>query len=404
MERLELYITVNSPGEIAGWLVPVLREVLIRARGRHKRITIVTLPCQYASGKESFFASRIEGVDRVVSLWRAFGEKPGSQSARVVLLHLGGEPFLSLLLARRLGAEFFIYSSRPRFTFWPRAVEHYFVPDEQAVARFADAFVPAERMTVTGHLVFDSVCLRQNHDEACSYLGLEPGRPLVAFLAGSRPFEYREGLPFLVRVAQEVLEAFPDHGAVFPIAPTVDELLLRQGLEAEGIAFRGSERVLEVDVGGGRWARLERHFGMEVVQCCRLAVAFPGTNNLQIACVHVPLLVVIPLNKAEEIPLDGLLGNIPLWVPGWRSLKRRLIRTWSERRPYLSLPNVFARQPICPELRGVLSPGDVAKKTIEMLRNPAQLDRISRDFWTLTHKRGAAVRVARRLVDGANRV
>lgn len=389
MVRSNIYITVNSPGEIAGWAVPVVRE--LRLHLKSCRITLVVPPCQYASGAETAYGSQVEGVDRCLRFYSALLSDVTDCDAPCLVLHLGGDFAYSVLLSRRLHAPLYAYAARPR---WGSFVEHFFIPDHSAQRRFALSNFPPDRYSLVGHLALDSVVLKETEEETRLRLGFAPQQKVLAFLTGSRPIEYCEGMPFFVKIASLVTESFPDHEVIFPMAPTVEEDRLREALDAKGVRWRGSSRIREVDLGEGRWGRVLWTLGLESINCCRFAVAVPGTNNLQLAALYVPFLMVLPLDKAEEYPLDGIGGVLPLWFPGVKQLKRRIIFGMNKRIPFVSLPNRMAGRMIAPELRGLLSAEDVAAKAKEMLAAPQKLEEISRSFWELTHERGAAGKIA----------
>ena len=393
MVRSDIYITVNSPGEIAGWAAPVVRE--LRLHLKSCRITLVVPPCQYASGAETAYGSQMEGVERCIRFRSALFSDIADPNAPRLVLHLGGDFAYSVLLSRRLRAPLFAYAARPR---WRGFVEHFFIPDHSAQRRFALSNFLPDQYSRVGHLALDSVVLKETEGETRLRLGFSPEQKILAFLTGSRPLEYCEGMPFFVKIASLITESFPDHEVVFPMAPTVDEARFRESLDANGVRWRGSSRVREVDLGGGRWGRVLWTLPLESVNCCRLVVAVPGTNNLQVAALYVPLLMVLPLDKAEEFPLDGIGGVLPLWLPGVKWLKRWIIFRMNERTPYVSLPNRMAGRMIAPELRGLLTAEDVAEKAREMLSSPQKLEEISRAFWELTHERGAAGRIATAII------
>lgn len=389
MVRSNIYITVNSPGEIAGWAVPVVRE--LRLHFKSCRITLVVPPCQYASGAETAYGSQVEGVDRCLRFYSALFSDVADYDAPCLVLHLGGDFAYSVLLSRRLRAPLYAYAARPR---WGSFVEHFFIPDHSAQRRFALSNFPPDRYSQVGHLALDSVVLKETEEETRLRLGFSPQQKVLAFLTGSRPIEYCEGMPFFVKIASLVTESFPDHEVIFPMAPTVEEARLREALDAKGVRWRGSSRIREVDLGEGRWGRVLWALGLESINCCRFAVAVPGTNNLQLAALYVPFLMVLPLDRAEEYPLDGIGGVLPLWFPGVKQLKRRIIFGMNKRISFVSLPNRMAGRMIAPELRGLLSAEDVAAKAKELLAAPQKLEEISRSFWELTHERGAAGKIA----------
>lgn len=396
---LDLYITANSPGEIAGWVTPVVRE--LRVRVPDCRVTLVIVPCPYASGAEISYGADVEGVDRCIRIGGVGRALRGEASGdRKLVLHLGGDYFFSVYLSRRLRSPIWGYARRPRMA---RYVERFFVPDAASEGQFESRGFPRERYERIGHLALDSVVLRETESQTRQALGLTPDEPVVACLSGSRPIEYGEGVPLFSRIASMILDRFPDHRFFFPLAPTVDEELLQKKLNEAGISWFGNERVRAVDLGKGRKGMIVRDKTLEVLNCSKFAIAVPGTNNLQAAALYVPFLMVLPLDRAEEIPLDGLPGILPLWLPGVRRFKRNFIMRLNEKTPYLTLPSRMAGRLVAPEIRGIFKAEDVAERAIELLGSPERLQEISRAFWELTHERGAAAKMAERIAEWTKR-
>ncbi|MDR1482226.1 MAG: hypothetical protein LBI74_06330 [Synergistaceae bacterium] len=389
--KLDLFITANSPGEIAGRVVPVVRE--IRPRIWNSRITLVILPCQYASGAELSLGED-SGADRCVRIGKIgelLSERAGEERTKRLILHMGGDLLFSIYLSRRLSSPLWAYSSAPR---WRRLVNMFLLPDGDAEERFVSANIDAGRYERIGEIAIDSVVLRESEEETRESLRLTPDEPVIAFLTGSRPIEYRYGMPFFVSAASKITERFKDHRVFFPLAATVQEDLLRDVLISAGIRFKGETRVHAIDIGGSRWAEVVRDRTLEVLNCSKLAIVVPGTNNLQAAALYVPFIMALPLDRADEYPLDGLPGLLPLWFPGFRALKRRYIMKLNERTKFVSLPNKMAGRAIVPEVRGLIGPDDVAERAIELLESPERLQEISRSFWDLTHERGASIKLA----------
>lgn len=394
---LDLYITVNSPGEIAGLAAPVVRE--LRLKQRSSRVTLVIVPCQYASGAEAALAEEV-GADRVIrigAISKTMSEEGQGdvRSMRRLVLHLGGDLFFSVYLSRRLKAKLWAYCARPR---WGRFVDRFFVPDERAERRFAILNFPRDRFERIGHLALDSIDIKETEAETRAALGLAHDDQIVAYMTGSRPLEYTNGVPFFARVASMINAQIPGLRHIFPLAPTVDEESLKLALATCGMQWKGEARVREVIMSDGCSVHVVRGRTLEVLNCAKLAIAVPGTNNLQAAALYTPVIMVLPLDRADDFPLDGIAGHVPLWFPGVRRLKKKYIKRLNDRTEFVSLPNRIAGKMLIPELRGEIDESDVAQKAISLLNSPDALQSISRSFWELTHERGAASRLADAMV------
>jgi lipid-A-disaccharide synthase len=395
---LDLYITANSPGEISGWVAPVVREV--RSRLWNCRISVVILPCQYASGEELALSAET-GADRCFRIGElnAVGAS-AAKTGKKLVLRLGGDLLFAVYVAKKLKAPLWAYSGRPG---WNRFVERFYLPDDDASRRFALHDLPKGKYERIGNLALDSVTVNESEEETREILGLSPAEPVISCLTGSRPVEYCEAAPFLARIASLVTRKFPDHRVLFPLAPTVREDLLRGALDSAGIRWRGETRVHSIALGDGRWGSVVRGRTLESLVCSRLAITVPGTNNLQAAALYVPFIMILPLNKADEYPLDGIPGILPLWLPGVRKLKKRYIVRLNERTDFVSLPNKMAKKMIAPEIRGFFTAEDVARKAVSLLGDEAELKRIQRAFFELTHERGASAALASKIAEWAKR-
>ncbi|MDR1651935.1 MAG: hypothetical protein LBR87_09110 [Synergistaceae bacterium] len=391
----DLFITANSPGEISGWVVPTVRE--IRSRMRDCRITLVILPCQYASGMEVSLGLR-SGADRCVGIGHIGGlirgDSGNGPARRRLVLHLGGDVMFGAYLSLRLRAGLWVYSSRPR---WNMFVSRYFLPDENALKRFESSGVRREKYEMIGLLALDSIVLNESEDETREFLGISPDEPVMTCLTGSRPIEYTDGTRLMLSAARLVTDRFPELRVLLPLAPTVREDIFEKSLAEAGIKWTGESRIREIELGNGKKAEVVRDRTLEALNCSKLAIAVPGTNNLQAAALYTPYIMILPLDRADEFPLDGLPGILPLSCPGVKYLKKKYITRLNERTAFVSLPNKMAGRMIAPEIRGFFDARVIARHAIGLLESPEKLKEMERAFWEITRARGAAARLAERI-------
>ena len=390
----ELFILTNSPGEVSGWVKPVVME--LEASGFSAKVRLVVLPCQYASGMEAEYGKKISGIDAVSTFKELWKSSTANKGVKRLVLQLGGDPLFGALLSAKLRCCWMIYTARPR---WRMRVGHYFVPDSTAEERFELQGVKKDRVTKVGNLIFDSAPECKDPAESRRIMGLSEGEEAVSFLAGSRPFEYKEGFAFFTCAAMEFLNKHPNYHAFLPVAPMVDEDLLKEGLKSAGLNWSGGSKPEEILWEGRNRIRFIRENNFDAIKASSLAVAFPGTNNLQIASLCVPLLTVLPLNQVENIPLDGIPGILPMSVPGAKALKKKLVYWYSGRLKYASLPNRMAGKTIVPEHRGVMTPSMVAALVEDLISDPEKLSEIVRRYSDLCLERGAAAKIASKVSD-----
>ena len=391
----KLYILSNSPGEVSGWVKPV--AAALESENLPAAAELVLLPCPYASGREETYGREIRGIDDSVSFRTVWKQKNNVQNCRNTLLQLGGDPMYGALLSAKLRAKWTIYTARPR---WKSRVDHYFLPDARYLSKFEQSGINSSHVTVAGNLMIDSVPECGSVCAMKSMFGMPDSERAISFLPGSRPFEYRGGYSFFITAAMEVLSKFRGCTAFLPVAPTVDETILQKGLAESGISWSGGECVREIIWSGNGRIRLVREHQYQAIKASDLAVALPGTNNLQIAALGVPLLMVAPLNEAENIPLDGIPGIIPLSLPGAKRLKKKLVMWYSAKEKYVSLPNRISGKDIVPEYRGIMTPHMVADLVSDLLSSPEKTGKIKEGYSSfLSFERGAAKKIVQKLTE-----
>ncbi len=392
--KSHVLITANSPGEVAGWVLPVAES--LHALAPETEIVLVLPPCQYASGKEARVAADWPAIQRVVTLRglsgalllgrRALGL---ARDADVRVLFLGGDVFHAVSLARRLGARCYAYLSKPR---WSGSLDKSFVPDGRAVERFAAKNVSASRYEVVGQLALDSVRPGRSAAEVRRELGICQDTPLIALLPGSRPLFSRFAIPYLAQVAAAMHAHRPGLRFVTCLSPFLGDDLLDDPLQETWPPGQGRHEPASAENGAA--LQFTTQPALDVIAAADLAVAIPGTTTLQIAALGVPQIVFLPLQRPDLIPLDGLLGLLPPRVWPMSALRRRLAEVVGRGPEPMALPNMIAGRRIVPELRGKIEPVDVAAEALGLLEDEDRRRTMVRECLEITAERGAAERIA----------
>lgn len=394
-------IISNGPGELATWVRPVVRELQTAHPDVQLRIALV--PCPYASGQEAetiaswgadsapaapeSLLERPDGQRHgLIEVWRPDETQrrilrgPTPQAEPGAVLFMGGDQAFGVMLARRLRQPLFVYTETTGR--WSRFVTRFLTSDADVSARLQKRRVPAAKVAMVGNLMVDAVRTDIDPHETRQTLGLHAEEMIIGLLPGSKPFKVKYITPLLLRAAELMHAEKPGLQFVLHQSPWTP---LSQIAEAAA-----NERFAEVT--GGTTARLvkdgphatlitplgaeirilapEHHLaGMAIAD---LAMTVPGTNTAELAILGVPMLVLLPLNKPEEIPLDGLpgqVGRIPV-LGKW--LKRQLVQAVARRTTLTALPNVRAGRMLTPELKGVFPAEEVSRMALHLLADPAR--------------------------------
>ncbi len=386
----DIVLTANGPGEVTGWLEPVARRlVALRDRGvLAARIWAWVPPCNFASGRELAAVRGLGGFDGVFGprdMWRFLlrGRPPhGFRPARRgIVLFLGGDLFYAAAAARRLGYPAMAYTEgRAR---WLGSYERFFVPHPRAARRAVEMGAKASRVEVVGDLVVDAVRDRLRALKGREERRTAPSTFQVGLFAGSRDYEVRWVLPLMLRAAPSISREMRD-GVRFVVvrSPFVEEGLV-QRIVAEELA--PEDAPVEV-ASGGREA---------VMAACDLAISVPGTVTAELAVLGVPTITVLPLHRAELVPLEGLpglLGGIPGIGPG---LKRWAVLRAVRRAGPVALPSRRVGRRLGPELVGEVKAAELASEAVSLLRDRARREELSRALRDAMGPEGAADRIVR---------
>jgi lipid-A-disaccharide synthase len=143
-----------------------------------------------------------------------------------------------------------------------------------------------------GHPILEEiqgVLAKGNKAEFKTALGLDPDKPLLSLLPGSRPHELKKLLPLMIEVVRqfrndpEILKGNKEYQFCMPLAPNTDEQkyhIFIETLKKEGVAIKKGESV-------------------KVLAASDMAVVASGTATLQTAFLEVPMVVVYKMSPLE---------------------------------------------------------------------------------------------------------
>lgn len=346
-----IIILSNGPGEVWGWARPLTAEL----KKRNYHVTLWLLPCPFSSGRERSLA-RIIGSDEVYGPYGTIKTLFDFRKAKGdIVVQLGGDLLFGRSLTHCLKVPLVCYSYGPKkgmggcdvilsaFPWMVNKIE-------------GEMGLPVE---LVGDLTLDSLEM----DSGESPWGAGKGIRIVLF-PGSRPYIREKALLFMAPIVRELKKKIPDLNVKVPFLPDVTAQETRRWLDM------GMEPVLS-----GSRALLE---GADLV------LTQPGTNNFEIMHMGAPVLVILPFEFLDIIPVSGIKGmfsSIPRLGP-W--IKKIWLRRKDKYTGYLSWPNRMADREIIKEIRGDISPGDVREKVLTMLSARQELKKQRQDLLAMS--------------------
>jgi lipid-A-disaccharide synthase len=262
------------------------------------------------------------------------GEVDRERPALAILVDYAG---FNLRLARRLKARGVpvVYYVSPQVWAWRRGrlrtiretVSHMIVifPFEEALYR--EARVP---VTFVGHPLVDLVRPVPDPAAFLASNGLDPSRPVIAVLPGSRPQEVAYNLPPLAGSLRLLASRRPDLQFPVAVAPGLDTRLVTRALDGlPTCALTGPAHA--------------------VMSAATLGIVASGTATVEAALVEMPMVVVYRLS-----PVSYALG-------------RPFVRV-----PHYAMANLIAERRVVKELiQRDFTPEAVATEVLELLNDPA---------------------------------
>jgi lipid-A-disaccharide synthase len=192
----------------------------------------------------------------------------------------------NMLLAKKLHKQFrFVYLIPPQVWAWRKGrvkkIKQRF-KKVLSIFPFEEKFYQAHGVDVSfiGHPLTMLVPPKDEKSRAFERLGIEPGRRVVGLLPGSRRAEITRLLPTMLLAFKKLMLDFPDLQAVIPLAPGLDEELVRDIIRDAGVAVT-----------------IKRSSMDDVLLVADAVVVASGTATVEVALAGVPMIIVYKLSR-----------------------------------------------------------------------------------------------------------
>ena len=236
-------------------------------------------------------------------------------------------------------------------------------PFEEALYREAGV-----RVRFVGHPLVDLVAPAPDRAAFLAGHGLDPTRPVLAVLPGSRRQEIRHNLPPLADGLRRVHAQRPNVQLLLAVAPSIEPGALRAALGDLPVTL----------VAGATHA---------ILGACTAAVVASGTATVEAALLDAPMVVVYRLS-----PLTYHLG-------------RRFVNV-----PHYAMVNLIAERRLVPEvIQAELTGERVAREALHLLEDEGYRQRMKEGLAEVRRRLGgpggsarAAEEVLKTLADGGN--
>ena len=277
--------------------------------------------------------------------------------------------FRLLPAMRRLGARIVYYVS-PQIWAWRASrlqTLHQFVDRMLVIFPFEQPFYEQAGVPVefVGHPLVDLAVSREAREPWLRRVGLDPTRPVIGLLPGSRPNELRNILPVMAAATGPIAQAVSGVQFVVARAPALADPLFEplKSLAAAGLPYAVVEHATD-----------------EALAASDAVVTASGTATVQTALHGTPMVIVYRLS------------------PFTYALARRFVRVET-----YGMVNLVAGRTVVPELiQDALTPQAMAREVVSLVRDAARRDAMRRDLADVRTRLGgpgASARAAKAVLD-----
>ena len=247
--------------------------------------------------------------------------------------------------AQQCGVKVLFYVSPQVWAWRPGRVHKYGAAVDMMAVIFPFEVEFFERHDIpvryVGHPLAGTVAPSVSREAAMEEFGLDPDRPVVALMPGSRANEIQRLMPVMVECARRIRERHPEAQFVLPQAASVSDEALS--------AYLDSSPVPVTTIKGRTY---------DLLQCCDAAVTASGTATLEVAMMGVPMAVTYKIS------------------PFSYAIMSRLIRI-----PHIGLANIVAGKEVVKEfVQKAARPEAIAEEINHILEDEAYARRIQQDL------------------------
>ena len=217
---------------------------------------------------------------------------------------------------------------------------------------FESAFYESEGVPVTfvGHPGVERLTETPERAPLIQGAGLDPERPVVALLPGSRVGEVDRLLEPMLGAARIVQQRRPETQFLLQRANTLPADFLDARVAAAGLS--------DVVIHTGRYP--------EILTACDAGAVASGTASLESALAGLPMVVVYRM-KATSYFIARMLVKLP----------------------HIAMPNLIAERRVVPELiQGECTPEAIARELTGYLEDPARIARVREELAEVRRRLG----------------
>ena len=231
-----------------------------------------------------------------------------------------------------------------------RAVDHMLVLFPFEVDIYEKEGIP---VTFVGHPLAQQIPEKPDPKAARLRLGLDPDKPVLAILPGSRKSELKALSKVFLETAQKLHQKYPD---LLFVVPLVNEARKQQFLELSKGINLPNLHLFDQHVS-------KQPISRDVMEACDASLLASGTASLEMALYKKPMVIAY------------ILSPLMVKIMAWQSGQSRPLLPW------IGLPNILLREFAVPEhLQEDVTPDKLMTACIRALEDKEYIQEVRAKF------------------------
>jgi hypothetical protein len=377
-------ILSNSPGEIYTWVIPASH--IIKSNFKLNKFDLYLTPCMFASNKEYYLIYYLNIFDKIFkpkeTIFRIFFK---NKSHYDIFFHMGGDIWYSTKFKSKDNILISYGWGNKKLD---KYYDFYLVPNQYYLNKLINRNLNLNKIIKIKDLAFYKI-------DQIDFSTLVKENS-IGFMLGSRLIEfltlydiYYQTIEFLINE-----HGLDNYKFYFYISPFVLVDVINQDISLiynKKIENKKDfdNKIIDYLIKNNKKFKLILDEKIEFIfddeskyksiYKNELVVTIPGSKTNEIGYISTPMLIILPTQKPEYIPIWGIAGWFDFFGNLGKKIKGIFVKNYinsfiKTKKRFISLPNMIANNEIVKEYIDDIYPDNLAKKIIETLSDKNYLN------------------------------
>ncbi len=381
---MKVGILSNSPGEIYTWVIPA--SIIIKNNLNLSEFDLYLTPCMFASNNEYSLIYYLKLFDNIFkpkeTVFKILFNKKSNYD---LFFHMGGDIWYSTKFKKNNNILIsYAWGTKKLDKYY----NLYLVPNQYYFNKLLKRNIDINKIVKIRDLAFYKI-------DQIDFSLLSKEKSL-GFMLGSRLIEFLNLYDIYYNSIEILINEYNliDYRFYFYVSPFILVDILNQDISLiynrkDSILFSNDLKNKIIDYLKGNNKKIDLLYEYiefifddenkyKKIYSNELVITIPGSKTNEVGYISTPMLVILPTQKPEHIPIWGIagwfdfLGNIGKKIKGF-FVKKYINSFVKTKKRFIALPNMIANEEIVKEYIDDIYPHNLANKIIELLHDKRYL-------------------------------